>query len=345
MVSHRAARLIRRLHRPGPLPAEVRRDHETSIRTVAGLVLDGVLQVQLDGTVLPALGVHELLFPGRQVPVDSLGVLADLSLDAVRYACSLDIDRPATLARRLYGYGRLPACPNRHGKLRTPMGVAAHYGLQQPEVRALLQRSWVAVPKSPDGTGDGWLAWRPSTGRREADWQQRAPLHKLYLSPALEGMSQAFRAALTEAGDEACGVKIGADLWRVLQPDKIVIHYMSAEAAQAGAERLAAALGRLEPHGVPFTAASTDSGLVSTGGDRQGLDASGHWSLLSWRTWVTDHLADGILIAKAHGADISVAARFTLDRLRLHGIDVDRWEPLTEEVDTATAIDSRCIES
>jgi hypothetical protein len=295
--------------------------------------------------VLPALGVHDLLFSGRALPVDALGVLAGLSLDAVRYACSLDIDRPATLARRLYGYGRLPCCPYRHAKLRTPMGVAAHYGLQQPEVRALLQRSWVAVPKSPDGTGDGWLAWRPRTGSREAGRQQRAPRHKLYLSPTPEGMGQAFRAALTEAGDEVCGIKIGADLWRALQPDKIVIHYMSAEAAEAGAERLAAALGRLEPHGVPFTAAVTDNGLVSSGVDRQGLDVTGHWSLLSWRTWVTDHLADGILIARAHGADIGVAARFTLDRLRLHGIDVERWQPLTGEVDTATAIDSRCIES
>jgi hypothetical protein len=138
----------------------------------------------------------------------------------------------------------------------------------------------------------------------------------------------------------------------------VVAYFARFDDLARAASILAARLGGVAPHGVPFSAELVAGGLLSWGvdppawsGAGAGWDGSG-----SWRLWLTNLLARALLAAAAGGAagtadataagplDEPAAARaeapgaaseaaagapwrFALARLRLEGVDTATWAP------------------
>ena len=122
----------------------------------------------------------------------------------------------------------------------------------------------------------------------------------------------------------ATAFKLGADLPGLCRPDKLVVYFDRLDDLRAVAEELRGRLAGQPAHGVPFTAAITDDGLLSWGADPpRGVDGV---RSTSWRLWIARRLAEYLISART--SDGGVAAwRFALDRLRLSGVDTDTWAP------------------
>jgi hypothetical protein len=152
------------------------------------------------------------------------------------------------------------------------------------------------------------------------------------VSPAPESLPKAFGeilAALSAA--RVPRLKVGADAWGVLRPDKIVAHFPDFETLAASAALLAERLAGLPVHGVPFTAEIGGGGLLSWGADPAAKGAS-------WRSWLCQRLAAALLAARAARATRADTApapppgdtepwRFAIERLRLEGVDTGTWAP------------------
>src|SRR5262249_48796660 len=125
--------------------------------------------------------------------------------------------------------------------------------------------------------------------------------YKLYISPACDALAEAFQttlAALTELRVPA--FKVGRDLYGVLRPDKFIAYFADWATLETAADVLRARLAGCPAHGVPFTAALDDTGLLAWGVDPPVADGVPHWwSRESWRLWVTNHLAVALVAARA----------------------------------------------
>jgi hypothetical protein len=120
--------------------------------------------------------------------------------------------------------------------------------------------------------------------------------------------------------------KVGADAAGLLRPDKMVAYFDNFEALAAVADSLADALAGVSAHGVPFSAEITSDGLLSWGVDPPREERPPGWSGgQSWRLWVTNRLAGALLAARGQG--VEEPWRFALERLRVEGVDVERWVP------------------
>src|SRR5262249_42869089 len=109
-ASRDVALLFFTLQSPGSLPRYVRQSlGQQCDRTIAKMVLDGILEIEADGALLSGPAAHAYLFDGLNCPAPET-FLAALSHRALHYAESLDITDVSLLSARLYQYNRLPAC-------------------------------------------------------------------------------------------------------------------------------------------------------------------------------------------------------------------------------------------
>jgi hypothetical protein len=157
--------------------------------------------------------------------------------------------------------------------------------------------------------------------------------YKLYVSPMPAFVENVFAiTARTLSTTGALQFKIGADADGLLRPDKIVAYFTSQDALRQAADALAARLHGCPAHGVPFTAALDDEGLLSWGVDPPASQQLLNWQPReSWRLWLTNRLANALLTAKRTPATGSAVARrpwqYALERVRLEGVDTTSWTP------------------
>ena len=313
-VSPETALLFLTLAEPGPLPAYARSAMgDAAAETVARLVLDGVLEYRHDGRWVSAGAAAELL--GTRTPQAGRGRIGELSVAAVRYGQELTDLPEDRLASRLYAYGRRPVSPELRRRMPDRAAVASNLGLAPGgAARRTLETAWRELPPRP-GTPVYWSHWRPR--RPAGDHRARAANYKLYLSPSMAALPSvlAVAADVLRSTTAATAFKIGCDLPGLCRPDKIVIYFDHLDDLRAAADRLSDRLGGQAAHGVPFTAAVTDDGMVSWGADPP--DGG------SWRWWVARRLAEFMTSARDSGEPW----RFALERLRVSGIDTDTWVP------------------
>jgi hypothetical protein len=323
-VDRDTALLFLTLREPGSLPSYVRAMlGEELERTLAQLIADGIFEVEADsgsgvfvsgaaafGPFSPALAVEE---PG--------GRLHGLSLAALRHAAALAVDDPLLLTLRLYAYNRRPLTPAWRRLLPDAPAVERFLAIgPQCAHRKLLEQHWSRRPDTAS-----WMSWRRRGPARSRPSARGQATYKLYLSPAPEALPAAFGeilAALDAA--RVPQVKIGAEAWGMLRPDKIVAHFPDFEGLAAAAARLAERLGGLAVQGVPFTAEIGGDGLLSWGVDpplAAGKPAAGRES---WRTWLCRRLALALLAARGASPE---PWSFALERLRLEGVDTVHWAP------------------
>ena len=322
-VDRDTALLFLTLAQPGELPAYVvAMLGEGARETVARLVVDSVLGIAGGGELRLGSAAHAALCAAPAV-VPGRGLVPRLSEAALQHAealLRLGLDDPAALSSRLYAFHRAPATARWRHMLPSP--AAALLGCDDPgRLGGVLGQRWRRLE-----TATGWLSWSAP----DAPAGGATGTFKLYVSPRAEHLAEAFRVVVeTLTGAATPSFKVGRDLCGVLRPDKLVIYCTGREAVVETAARL---LGRLEgmpAHGVPFTAAVDDEGLLSWGVDPPRRERLVPWCGASWRRWLTDRLAAALIAAFA--ADAEGSPRwFALERVRLEGIDPVSWAPAAE---------------
>lgn len=322
-VCRETALLYLTLQVPGKIPDYVKtRLGGQCNQAIAELVLDGVLEIESNGTFACRSEVYALIYEDRPEYV-ARGTIARLSLDALRYAQNLEISDSAELSARLYFFNRLPVSPYWVRKFPSPKAVAENLGLENGTMRRF-ESDWSAV--SPPPPFDGWVAWQshnisPLPGSKFA--------YKLYVSPQCHFVREAFQATVgVLLESQAHHFKVGKDVYGLLRPDKIVAYFWSLDTLKEAAGHLIRRLDGCPAQGVPFTAQLTNDGLLSWGIDPPADQQTLVWQEReSWRLWVTNRLATALLAAKHVPTKAVEPWRFALERLRLENVDTDTWTP------------------
>ena len=313
-VCRETALLFLTLRDPGPLPGYAEAVFGSGDgRELKRLLCDRVLE--LAGAEGYVSGPEVC---GRLGLEGSLGVgrLARLSQAALRYGQALELKDPSALSLKLYLYNRQPASAGWRRRLSAGRRAAEFLGIARggPNERALRQ-GWQPV----DGP-EGWHFFKAQAPKPSA---AGSPC-KLYVSPPAEVLPEALRVAIpTLAGTEAQQFKVGADLYGILRPDKLVAYFASKEGLLAAVEALRSRLEGMPVQGVPFTAEAA-GGLLSWGVDPTHASAVTGYS---WRQWITNRLAAALIAAQDAPGGAPEPWRFALERIRLDGIDPQTFSP------------------
>jgi hypothetical protein len=315
-----AAELVRALKVLDCLPADVTRGGQATNEAIARLVLDGALEIEDGDRLTSGPDAHATIFH-RSATTPSAGRLVSLSLRAIRYGQSLMIRDVEMLSRRLYSFGTIPRS-SRWDLLTDSAGeVNDLLGLSRGgRVWRVLSGDYQALTLS------NWLSW----SRDAAHVKRGADLRfKLYVSPHPQALIECFpRLATVLAEKGVRSFKVGRGVSGLLRPDKFVAYFDRYEHLQQVARALAGQLEGYPSHGVPFTAEASSDGLLSWG-----IDPSPHERLLasrpeeSWRYWVTNRLASGLVHAQSVGNSVE-PWEFAMDRLSLEGVDTTTWLPI-----------------
>jgi len=323
-VSRDTAALLEALKKPGRLPDHALGDPGAEL-AITQLVWDGILQV--------ARGTEWICGPAAcslaaNSPIEQRGALADLSLQAIQDAAALRAGVVMRLSGVLYRYNTLPLAPQ--WLRRIPSRAALEEFLQIGTAgrnRSELDRAWTDA--LPAGKRGPWLAWIS----RHISWRPQTSTYKLYLSPVPVHLREAFRVwltAITAAG--AFHLKIGSDVRGLLRPDKMVAYFADRGALEEAAGLIAKELSGCRAQGVPFTSELNCGALMSWGADPPLEEAVPAWlRQQSWRQWVCNRLGAALAVAKHYESDAVPAWRFALERLRLDGVDVNTWAPMSAD--------------
>ncbi len=279
-------------------------------RQLRQLIIDGVLELESDGSFIS--GESALLSTG--VSSEGGGYIGRLSRDAVSYGAALGPLPIVEIASRLYLFNRRPSTPALEAQFAASQDVIAYLTSGDRGDRRLRSRWHQEIT---EGT---WVCWRSS--------DEAASLRfKLYVSPTLEALPDAFRLTLDALARVGCtNFKAGLTAFGLLRPDKIVAYFARLEDLQAAAELISVSSAGIPAHGVPFTGAIDNEGLVSWGMDPplpDGPVGTGHAQ--SWREWVAERVA--VYLALGRESEATDVPAFALRRLELDGIDVARWTP------------------
>lgn len=333
-VSADTALLFLTLQQPGRCPEYVRRGlGDRLASTLGGLVMDDILEVESEDGFrsgwagwAPLVGVRQTGNGGRT---------GELSKEALRHGQALLklADVPAELvAARLYMYGRQPLTPRSCRRMPSEEAVAHYLGLDSVAVRPVLRLAW---RESSQRDGSPWRNWNP----RRAMAGRRRVTFKLYVSPATDSLPAAFAAVVAGLADArgVVGFKVARSVEGLARPDKLVAYFDSLDALHEGAGRIAERAGGCQPHGVPFTAAVTQDGMLSWAIDPPSTRGSRPSGRASWRSWVTGRLADHLVSARSGATDSVEPYDIALARLALDGVDPATWIPDPEIFDYAAA--------
>lgn len=319
-VSARTAFLIRRLRRPRVLkavaPGPLRPEEAGS---VVRLVLDGVLEIEIDGRFVSGPAAWDQLCdpPRRRIPANRS---ARLTLEALAYGERLLPMPVALLAYRLYRYNTIPASPRWRARFPSSSAVAGWLGLdeieRQPRFRT---HHWIANART--GRSEPWFSWHrdPASQSQETG----LPTYKLYVSPDPAGIRDVFQAAARLIIDsDAFAFKVGGDVFGVLRPDKLVAHFASHHSLMNTANALGSKLRGMRAQGVPFTAPLDANGLISLGVDPSSSAHGDGMEHESWRLGIAGRLAGSIAVAASGSSGALTPAQFALARLTIDGIDL-----------------------
>jgi hypothetical protein len=299
---------------PGPLPDYLRLSSFQDNHALTALILDKIIEIH--GPEGYVNGPEALSFLGLESKLSS-SKLADLSYRALRYAQDLALNDPAVLSLKLYSYHRLPATRLWLRRLPDPAAVLNYLNLAPGQSNErILKKYWRFLERT-----EGWLPF----GARTVNPGIRGTFCKLYISPQPEALPETFGIIIEILGAKGTPqFKIGCDCYGLFRPDKLVAYYPSKEDLFEAAQALKVHLEGVPVHGVPFTAEAGGDGLLSWGMDPRGLsDVEG----LSWRHWITNRLAQGLIMARDIPGGTSEPWRFALERLRLEGVDPGTFVP------------------
>jgi len=323
-VCRETALLFYSMQQPGTIPSSAARSGE--IEQIAGtMVLDSILEISREDHFVAGADAYDVVCKPRP-KTQVVGRIAQLSSAAIRYASLLDHTDITKLSARMYFFNRIPITPKYAQRFPDPDAVADFLGLRDGSaVARTLARDWMAASETRQT--EGWRVWQ----FRECADKTAAPRfkYKLYVSPHVDELKSTFPVivkTLTET--RAPHFKFGVDAAGILRPDKIVVYFSAVDHLQETAGRLKTELSGCPAQAVPFTAELTECGLLSWGMDPPSESQILSWQeRLSWRLWVTNQLAMGLLAAREMSSTSMTAADFAIHRLRHLGVDPETWSP------------------
>lgn len=307
------AGLLRLLREPGAIPERLRGAIEPD--DLQRLVLDGILELEVEGRFASGAGAYAYLAP-PPMPAPN-GRLAQLAIAALEYGQAQPLGDVDRLAAKLYFYNRLPVTLDAKQRWPDRSAVCEWLGTVPS-----LERTYRRLSAASDQAG--WIVWSLGGG----SWPGSATgVHKLYVSPLPEDLPAAFAALVPElARQRPPVVKVGANAFGIARPDKLVVYFNGPAGLEAFAESALERLDGLRPHGVPFSAELGGGGLLSCGIDPPRPAAPAVSRRESWRTWVVGRLAQGLIEGRAASGTLE-PWRFALSRLELDGVDTTNWRP------------------
>ena len=304
-VSHDAARIL----------LDVSRAIDAPPAEVIKWVMDGILEIEIDGTFVSGPAAYGVLRNGSPQPAPPQDRIARISAAALVYAESLPVRDARWLSRRLYSYNALPSTPRKKYTERSAVDPE-----ERSESATFLFEHYQAIPNG------AWESWALRVCIDELNGIHFP--YKLYVSPYPEDLLRTFGSIVRVfAGNRVVLFKAGKSGEGLLRPDKLVAYFSGFDQLTRVAEQLRLPMQNLRPHGVPFTKAFTSDGLLSWGMDppiRQPLPG---FHIESWRSWVCAKLAVAITHARQRPAEGVSPAAFALDRLELEGVDPATWAP------------------
>jgi hypothetical protein len=325
-VGQDTALLYLALQSAGQLPTEMTGTvRERRRQEIGRLVLDGVLCIEWNGNFVSGPEAASLIYDKKSI-TEGEGTLARLSVEALKYGQALRIKDPAQLSLRLYLYNRLPFSRFWKGCIPSSDALTEQLGIRGGAATEILDKHWVRLRSFAD---NGWLAWNSKYSHPAEDrnaWKKAGS--KLYVSPKIEFIREAFHAALDAfTRSPTRRFKIANDAPGMLRPDKFVACFDSFEDLQTAADMVKSAVNGCPAHGVPFTAELCQDGLLSWGMDPPAERGLGSKGGESWRLWVINQLATALIAAgRVDMADLA-PWQFALKRLQLAGVDIHSWAP------------------
>jgi len=237
------------------------------------------------------------------------GRIGSLSERALHLAAGLKFAETGRVARWLYHYGTAPRSPEierNFGQGDDPMAVL---GLTPGgAARRTLEYSYQVT------TYPGWLSF----ARESAPAMSQAAC-KLYVSPQPAELAEAFpEIADVFARMNVRSFKVGRGIKGLLRPDKLVAYFDDRDALQRVAKAVGKRLANCAAQPVPFTTEAGGDGLLSWGTDPP-LGGNG----LSWRSWITRQLAEGLKLGRPATASDSVAG--ALRHVAAQGVEYATW--------------------
>jgi hypothetical protein len=339
-VSREIAKLLDILNEPGPLPTFITNDPEFEL-VISRLVCDGILQI--------ARGAGWICGPAvwpadHSADEKSGGLLAEMSIRALQHAELLECSDAVELSALLYRYNTLPLTPQWLRRIPDDAALEEYLQIQSGGAsRRDLDQGWTRVFTGSEkpGSQSPWLAWNSRTILRS---QTNRAGYKLYLSPLPAHLREAFRVWLPATAG-AYHFKIGSNVRGLLRPDKMVAYFDDLLALQESAQRITSELKGCPAQGVPFTVELDCDELISWGSDPPLEEAVPIWlRRQSWRQWICNRMGSALAVAKREkatrkeggrekdereGVADMTAWRFSLERLRLEGVDIATWAPIS----------------
>jgi hypothetical protein len=290
---------------------------------VSRLVCDGILQVaQGSEWVFGPAACHA----GECGKEENGGkVLSELSFKTIQHVAALETASPEELGSLLYRYNTLPLTAQWVRRIPSQNALEEYLQIHAGgSCRRNLDRNWTR--SSPTAGDNPWLAWSSHSSP-----PKNSVGYKLYLSPLPAHLRDAFSVwvrAITKAG--ACHFKIGSNVRGMLRPDKMVAYFGDLSAVEEAAYLTAQELTGCPAQGVPFTAELDCGALLSWGCDPPVDEVAPVWlRRQSWRQWICSRLGSALAVARHEKSAWAAASIFALQRLRLEGIDVMKWTPVS----------------
>lgn len=321
-IGRDTALLLLMLREPGPLPFFVWADDTTAAaEAISDLVLDGVLEIEEAGQFVSGPAAAALFALAHQ---EANGRLATLSRDAMIYGQALELDDAASLATRLYSFGRCAVTAALAQRLGDDESMLAWLGAPKgSDLRQILERDWRLAPGSE---AEGWFAWSKVDNHTRL---RTGATFKLYVSPCVADVARTF-AIVVECLSRRGGsqFKIGKGAEGMTRPDKMVAYFDSLEDLLDVANAMSSQLTGVAAQGVPFSAEISHGGLLSWGMDPPHENRALSWmGRESWRLWIVQRLANAIVVAQRSGQLHVAPWQFAVQRLHREGVDTERWIP------------------
>lgn len=290
---------------------------------LAALVLDGVLEITEKSKAITGPDALSFVIARSLQVLSRPHYLLRLSVSALVYAQSLELEDLQAISSRLYCYNRYPLNAE-FGKTLSSQAIEAElcrgFGCRANE---FISRYWRPVALPADA--GSWKMWarRADPARGRAD----GGTYKLYISPAPDCFVDTALTVLTQVGrmGTAFSLKMGTDPWGVLRPDKMVAYFRSFKDLRSTARVLGRELRGVQSHGVPFTAPMHPSGLLSWGFDPPYTARHLHTQHESWRLWICTRLASSLVQAKLANVQTMEPWEYAILRLQLDGVDTVSW--------------------
>ncbi|MFF2287221.1 hypothetical protein [Peribacillus butanolivorans] len=313
------------LQQPSILPSSLKLMFGDNLpESIAKMVLDGILEIQNNGSFISGTAAYPLLYESIfEEEMDSL--IPRLSIDALKYADSLEGADYNTLISRMYFYNRIPNSPEWKKIYPSSDSVLKTLGLEEGEsFQSRFDQKWSYHKQKP--IQSGWLSF--SAKKKQASQTKNQSKFKLYISPFPEPrlIQEVFQATTDVLGDmDVQNFKIGQDVIGLLRPDKMVAYFSNFEDCEEAALRIRQKINGTPAHGVPFTADFSNDGLLSWGMDPPTNTLQ--WGRSSWRLWIVSQLATSLLETKLYRATNVKPWKYALERLQTIGIDPSTWVP------------------